>query len=97
MFSQILSPWPTLQERGAGKHIYMITNQINQILTFPMANNALSNNNIMPKNIKNMPNPAKPTPISKISNIIKHRMKFASSNYKKFGMKTNFECHLFDT
>lgn len=35
------------------------------LLTFPKANKLLSNSNSIPKNKKNIPKPANPTPISK--------------------------------
>jgi hypothetical protein len=39
-------------------------NNVTQILTLPKANRLLSNNNKIPKNKKNIPKPARPTPIS---------------------------------
>lgn len=37
-----------------------------KVLTFPSANKLLSNKSNIPKNRKNIPNPASPTPISTI-------------------------------
>jgi len=51
------------QSFGQGKVIFLVLIFFG-ILTFPIANNPLSNRSTTPRNRKNMPNPANPTPIS---------------------------------